>query len=113
MVSLLCKSVIDLSLLLLEINHIHLFYSFLPLCRLLPDSGDGSKVKAGIISHLLSDRIQGNCLKMHQEIFRLVIRKNFMVRVVRHLNRFPREEVESSALVVCKKCVDVVLKDMF
>lgn len=92
MVSSLCKSVIDLSPLHLEINHIHLFYSFLPLYRFLPDSGGGSKVKAGIFSQM-RHRIQGNCLKLHQESFRLVIRKNFVVRVVKHLNRLPREEV--------------------
>ena len=68
---------------------------------------------AGLLCLLTSNRTQGNGMKLHQEKFRLDIRKKFFTgRVVSHWNRLPGEVVTAPSLSEFKERLDDALSHM-
>ncbi|KAK4823970.1 hypothetical protein QYF61_008356 [Mycteria americana] len=72
--------------------------------------GDSEGGGADLLSLVTSNRTRGNGMKLHQEKFRLHIRKrSFTGRVVGHWNRFPREVVTAPSLSEFKEHLDDAL----
>jgi len=56
--------------------------------------------------------MRGNSLKLHQERFRLDVRKKVSGRATTQWHRLPRELVKSPFLHIFKSRVDVALRDV-
>jgi len=55
---------------------------------------------ADLFSLVCSDRMCGNCSKLHNVMIKPVVRKHFFTeRVVKHWNSLPREVVDAPSLV--------------
>ena len=66
-----------------------------------------------IISVVCSDRTRSNGLKLDHRKFHTNIWRNFfMVRVMEHWNRLPREVVESPSMEKFKNHLDAYLCDL-
>jgi len=83
--------------------------AIITLCNDL--KGGCGEVGVGLFSHITSDGMRQNRLKLCRGLFRLGIRKKiFSKRVVRHWNGLLTDMVESPLLEEFKKGSDVVLR---
>ena len=69
-------------------------------------------MEGGFFSHITSNRMRGNGLKLCQGRFRLDIKRNFSERVVRNWKGLPRDVGVSLSMEALKKRVDMVLRSM-
>ncbi|KFR00996.1 hypothetical protein Y956_02715, partial [Nipponia nippon] len=75
--------------------------------------GAYKKDGARLFNRACSDRARGNGFKLKEGRFRLDIRKKFfVVRVVKHLNRLPREVVDAPSLETFKVRLDGALSNL-
>ena len=71
------------------------------------------KAGEGLFTRTGNDRRRGNGFKPKKSRFRLDIRKKFFImRVVRHWNRLPREVVDAPFLEVFKARLDEALSNL-
>ena len=76
-------------------------------------SGAYRKDGEGLFTRVCSDRTRGNGSKLKEGRFRLDLRKKFFtMRVVKHLNRLPREIVNAPSLEVFKARMDGTLSNL-
>jgi len=75
--------------------------------------GACKKAREGLFARACSDRTRGNGFKLKEGRFRLDRRKKFfMMRVVRHWNRLPREVVAIPYLAVFQARLDEALNNL-
>jgi len=98
----------------LDVSRIHPSISLLgrPHCS-LSVKGAYKKNGEGIFTSACSDKTRGYGFKLKEGRLRLDIRKKFfMMRVVRHWRRLPREVVDAPSLAVFKARLDGALSNL-
>lgn len=74
--------------------------------------GGCSQVGFSLSSQVTSDRARRNGLQLHQERFRLDVRKSFFTgRVLKHQNRLSREVLDSPSLEAFKRHMSIALSN--
>ena len=69
--------------------------------------------EARLFLEVCSDRMRSNGLKLEHRRFYTNMQKNFfMVRVLEHWNRLPREVMESPSMEIFKTHLDAYLCDL-